>query len=64
MSDGWLERHPWLATGFALMCGLANLYEAIYIRPDSVMSIVDWVFGVVGLMAFLGLLVNALSDYF
>ena len=48
----------------ALLCGLANAYEAVYIRPDSLMSVVDWVFAAVGLLAFLALSLKAVSDHF
>jgi hypothetical protein len=64
MSDGWFEKHPWLAASLALLSGLANAYEAVYIRPNSLMSMVDWAFAVVSFLAFLGLLLTAISDYF
>jgi len=51
-------------TVIALLCSLGNAYEAIYVRPDSLMSIVDWPCAVVGLLAFLGLSLTALSDWF
>ncbi len=64
MSEGWFDKHPGLAASLALLCGLANAYEAVYIRPNSLRSIVDWVFAVVSFLAFLGLSLNAISDYF
>jgi hypothetical protein len=64
MSGKWLEKHPWLVAFGALLCSLANAYEAVYVRPNSLMSIVDWAFALVGFLAFLGLLLSALSDHF
>jgi hypothetical protein len=64
MSDGWFEKHPWLVASLALLCGLANAYEAAYIRPDNLLSLVDWGLAIVGFLTFLGLLLNAISDYF
>ena len=63
MSYGWFDKHPWLAVVGALLCSLANGYEAIYIRPGSLMSIVDWAFARVSFLAFLGLSLQAISDY-
>jgi hypothetical protein len=64
MSEKWHDRHPWLIAIGALLCSLANAYEAIYIRPNSLMSIIDWAFAVVVFLAFLGLLLKAISDHF
>lgn len=64
MSGKWFERHPWLLALGALLCSLANAYEAMYVRPNSLMSIVDWAFALVGFLAFVGLLLSALSDHF
>ena len=55
---------PGWQLSLALLCGLANAYEAVYIRPNSLRNIVDWVFAVVSFLAFLGLSLNAISDYF
>jgi ABC-type enterochelin transport system permease subunit len=48
----------------ALLCSVANAYEAIHVRPNSLMSIVDWAFALIGFLAFLGLLLSALSNHF
>jgi hypothetical protein len=64
MSDNWLNRHPWLAAFAALVCGLGNGYEAVYVRPNSLMAIVDGAFAVGSFIAFLGLLFSALSQHF
>ena len=64
MTGKWFERHPWLVAFGALLVGLANAYEAVYVRPNSLMSIIDWIFAVVGFLAFLGLSLSALSDHF
>ena len=64
MSEKWYDRHPWLIAVGALLCSLANAYEAIYLRPNSLMSIIDWAFAVVCFLAFLGLLLKAISDHF
>jgi len=64
MSGKWPERHPWLVAFGALLCSVANAYEAIYVRPNTLMSLVDRAFALVGFLAFLGLLLTALSDLF
>jgi hypothetical protein len=63
MSHKWLNKHPWFAPIGALLCGLVNAYEAIYVRPNSPMSIIDGAFAVGGFLAFLGLSLSAISDY-
>jgi hypothetical protein len=63
MSYGWFDKHAWLSACVALLCGLGNAYEAIYMRPDSLMSIIDWVFAVVSFLAFLGLSLNGISNH-
>jgi len=45
-----------------LVVGLVNLYEAVYVRPDSLMSFVDWAFAVGGFLGFVLFLLSALSD--
>jgi len=64
MSNKWWNKHPWLTAIAALLCGLVNGYEAVYVRPNSLMAIVDGAFAVGGFLAFLGLSLSALSDYF
>ncbi len=61
--DRFFDEHPWLLAVFLLACGLGNAYEAVYIRPDSFMSIVDWVFAAAGFLGFAGLMVKAIVDY-
>jgi len=63
MSYKWLDKHPWIAPIGALLCGLANGYEAVYVRPNSLMSLVDGAFAIVGFLAFLGLSLSAISDH-
>lgn len=58
-----LKRHPWLPPLGALLCALANAYEAIYVRPNSLMSLIDWAFAIIAFIAFLGLTVSVVSDY-
>jgi hypothetical protein len=41
----------------------SNGYEAVYLRPDSPMAIVDGAFAIGGFIAFVGLLLSALSDH-
>jgi hypothetical protein len=64
MFKNWVDRHPWLIAIAALLCGVANTYEGVYIRPGSLMSIVDWVFAALGLLVFLALSLKAVSDHF
>ena len=64
MSNNWWNRHPWLAAFAALLYGLVNGYEAVYVRPNSPMAIVDGAFAIGGFIAFLGILLSVLSDYF
>jgi len=64
MSNKWWNKHPWLTAIAALLCGLVNGYEAVYVRPNSPMAIVDGAFAIGGFLAFLGLFLSALSDYF
>jgi hypothetical protein len=44
----WLgdPKHPMRTAWASLVVGLVNLYEAVYVRPDSHMSFVDWAFAV------------------
>jgi hypothetical protein len=60
----WWRQNPWLPPLGALLICLANGYEALYIRPNSPMAIVDWLFAIGGFIAFLGLSLSVLSDYF
>ena len=63
MFKNWWKKHPWLTALAALVCGLVNGYEAVYVRPNSPMAIVDWAFAIGGFIAFLGLFLSALSDH-
>jgi hypothetical protein len=63
MFKNWWNKHPWLPALAALMCGMVNGYEALHVRPNSPMAIVDWAFAIVGFIAFLGLFLSALSDH-
>jgi len=62
MPSRWFDDHPWLGVIVALLCSLVSAYWAVYLRHGSLMAVVDWVFAVLGFLAFLGLLLNALSD--
>ena len=64
MSNSWWNKHPWLTAIVALLCALGNAYEAVYVRPNSPMAIVDGAFAIIALLAFFGLSLSALSDYF
>jgi hypothetical protein len=64
MSNNWWNRHPRLSAFAALLCGLVNGFEAVYVRPNSPMAIVDGAFAIGGFIAFFWLLRSALSDYF
>ena len=61
--DRMLARHPWLLPLACLGCALANAYEAVYIRPESLWSIVDGAFALVGLLGFFASLVFVVSGY-
>jgi len=63
MSNDWRKKHPWLTAFGALLGGLVNGYEAVYVRPNSPMAIVDGAFAIGCFIAFLGLLLSALSDH-
>jgi hypothetical protein len=60
----WLKKQPWIVPIGALLCGLVNGYEAVYVRPNSLMSIVDGAFAIGGFLVFIGLSLSAISDYF
>jgi hypothetical protein len=62
ISNNWWDKHPWLTAFGALLCGLVNGYEVVYLRPDSPMAIVDGAFAIGGFIAFVALLLSALSD--
>jgi len=64
MSQGWWNKHPWLTAFAALLCALGNGYLAVYVRPNSLMAIVDGAFAIGGLVVFFGLFFGALSDHF
>jgi hypothetical protein len=56
------HRHPWLTAVGVLLGTLAILYEALYIHGNSVLNIFDWPFVVIGFIAFIGLVLEAISD--
>lgn len=60
----WLfdTKHPLRAAIFCLVVALGNAYEAVYIRPSSFMSIVDWIFVVGGFLGFVVLILEAITD--
>jgi hypothetical protein len=62
ISNNWWDKDPWLTAFGALLCGLVNGYEVVYLRPDSPMAIVDGAFAIGGFIAFVALLLSALSD--
>ena len=57
-------KHPLRIALVCLVIGLANGYEAVYIRPNNLMSIVDGAFALACLMGFAALLLSALSGFF
>jgi hypothetical protein len=61
--DRLFGKRPWLVALLLLACGLVNAYEAVYIRPDSVMSIVDWVFAAVCGLCFVAFVLRSIADY-
>jgi hypothetical protein len=61
--DRLFDKHPWLIAVALLACGLGNAYEAMYIRPDSLMSTLDWVFAAAGCVGFVAFVAHALVDY-
>jgi len=60
----WDDKHPWLAAGGALLGCVVFVCAARYLHPDGFMNFVDWTWAVIGFLAFLGLSLNARSDYF
>jgi len=62
--SSWVDRHPWLGAGVALLCCIAFASAGHYLHPNSLMNFVDWLWAAMSLLAFLGLFLNALSDYF
>jgi uncharacterized membrane protein YoaK (UPF0700 family) len=60
----WFAKHPWLTAGAALLFVLGNVYEALYVRPNTLMSYVDWALAVAGFLVFAGILLNNISEYF
>ena len=64
MSAGWFDKHPGLAASLALLCGLQTPTKPFISAPIRLWSIVDWVFALVSFLAFLGLSLHAISDYF
>ncbi len=50
------KNHPLRLAIFRLVAGLVNGHEAVYVRPNSLMSIVDGAFALLGFFGFLALL--------
>jgi hypothetical protein len=61
----WLfdAKHPLRPALVFLVIGLGNAYEAAYIHPNSLMSIVDWAFAACAFLGFILFLLKALSDF-
>ena len=59
-----VDTHPWLSAGSALLCCVLFAGAAHYLHPNSLMNFVDWTWAALSFLAFLGLSLNALSDYF
>lgn len=59
----WVDTHPWLSAGGALLCCIVFAGAAHYLHPNSLMNFVDWTWAALSFLAFLGLFLNALSDY-
>jgi len=62
--SSWVDTHPWLSTGGALLCCIAFACAAHYLHPNSLMNFFDWTWAAMSFLAFLGLALNALSDFF
>ena len=62
--SSWVDTHPRLSAGGALLCCVVFAGAAHYLHPNSLMNLVDWTWAALSLLAFLGLLLNALSDLF
>ena len=62
----WLSdpKHPFRRAGFCLLISAGNAYGALYVRPNSPLSIFDWIFAIGGALGFLFYTFDALSDYF
>jgi len=58
-----VEKYTWLLPALCLVCTIGNGYEAIYVRPESLMGIVDLAFAVAGAAAFVALVLSAISNY-
>lgn len=62
--SSWVDTHPWLSAGGAFLCCIVFAGAAHYLHPNSWMNFFDWAWAAISLLAFLGLTLNALSDYF
>jgi hypothetical protein len=62
--DQLFDKHPWLVALALLACGLGNGYEAAYIRPNSPMRILDWVFAAAGCVGFVVFVTQAVVRHF
>jgi hypothetical protein len=62
----WLSdsKHPLRGALLCLVIGLTNAYGAIYIRTNSIMRIFDWAFALGGIIGFVLLVLEAVSDFF
>jgi hypothetical protein len=59
-----VDIHPGLSAGTALLGCVGFAAAAHYLHPNSLMNFVDWTWAALSFLAFLGLFLNALSDYF
>src|SRR5215472_16565526 len=60
----WVDKHPRLSTCAALLSSFGFACAAHYLHPNSLWNFVDWTWAAMSLLAFFGLLLYALSDYF
>jgi hypothetical protein len=60
----WVDTHPRLSASGALLSCVSFACAAHYLHPDGLMNFVDWTWAAMSFLAFLGLSLNAISDYF
>ena len=63
--SSWVDTHPWLSTGGALLCCIAFALRGALPSPQQSDELLyDWTWAAMSFLAFLRLALNVRSDFF